>query len=316
LILETPVLLLIFNRKEPLKQAIGALRQVRPSNLYIAADGPRTSKSGESALCNSVRRYVIESIDWECQIHTRFQTENQGCGKHVSGAITWFFEQVEEGIILEDDCIPHPDFFPYCSELLERYRDTEQVFTIGGNNFQPGTVGGASYYFSTYGHIWGWATWRRAWAKYRYNLNDYDAQMMRKKMKKYFFDLQAFDYWWHVFDMMCTNPVDTWDYQWSFCQWYHNGLSIMPNVNLVSNIGHGVDATHTKHFVEGILEKPTHPMPEIFHPNKILQAKQADLHSFYTNFEKKKSGYLIRKVKEKIRFEGNKMVQLVCKSKT
>jgi hypothetical protein len=301
--LNTPVLLLIFNRLHTTKKVIEVLQRVRPARVYIAADGARPSKDGEVFVCNEVRDYVLNAINWECEIITNFQEHNLGCGKHVSNAISWFFTQEEQGIILEDDCIPHIDFFNYCTELLEKYKDNETIFTIGGNNFQVQTIGNASYYFSTYGHIWGWATWKRAWEKYQYDLNTYDEKTMRKRMKHYFKNLQTFDYWWRIFELMRTDPVDTWDYQWSFCQWYNKGLSIMPNVNLVSNIGHGVDATHTKDFVEGILEHPIQALPEIKHPTKIALQRTADNHSFYTNFEKRKPNYLKRKIFEKLSYE-------------
>lgn len=306
--MDTPILLLIFNRKEPVKQVLHVLRQVKPSRLYVAADGPRASKQNESELCESVRRYVLQSIDWPCEVTTHFQDQNLGCGKHVSQAITWFFQQVEEGIILEDDCIPHPDFFSYCTILLAQYRYHLNIFTIGANNFQSKPVGDGSYYFSTYGHIWGWATWRRAWRHYQYDLKQYDSASMRKALRHFFPSMQEFDYWWRLFLMMRETPVDTWDYQWSFCQWYRKGLSIMPNVNLVSNIGYGEDATHTKHFVEGILERPIHPLPNVVHPSKIARNRKVDLHSFNTSFEKRKPRYAYRKAKEKLRFELKKLM--------
>jgi hypothetical protein len=283
------------------------LGQVKPERIYIAADGPRADKTGEAKRCAEVRDYVIGQITWSCDVKTRFQDVNLGCGKHVSQAITWFFDQEEEGIILEDDCIPHSDFFTYCSALLEKYRHDEQIFTIGGNNFQPQPRGNGSYYFSAYGHIWGWATWRRAWVKYQFNMNSYSELLMRKRLRYYFKTLQEVDHWMHIFERMCNNPIDTWDYQWSFCQWYHGGLSIMPNINLVSNIGYGEDATHTVNYVEGILDRNAMPLGKLIHPTRKLIQRKADLNSFYTNFEKKKSGYFFLKLKEKMLFELNKL---------
>jgi len=306
---QNPILLLIFNRLETTKQVMQALRQVKPGRLYIAADGPRPSKEGEFELCESTRNYVVNAIDWDCNVITNFQESNLGCGKHVSGAITWFFSQEEQGIILEDDCIPHIDFFSYCDELLEKYKHNTSIFTIGGNNFQNKPVGNASYYFSAFGHIWGWATWRRSWEKYQFNSNEYDAVRMRERMKHYFRHPQAFDFWWRVYEQMCTDPVDTWDFQWSFCQWYNNGINIIPNVNLVKNIGYGEDATHTKEFVEGILDRSAEALPKIIHPSKVAMQRAADMQSFYTNFEKKKKGYLLRKIKEKVRFELKKRIK-------
>lgn len=304
----TPVLLLIFNRLETTQQVFEILQTVQPTRLYIAGDGARPEKEGEKEKCHQVRDWVLNAIDWPCEIKTNFQDANLGCGKHVSQAITWFFEHVDEGIILEDDCVPHPDFFSYCSTLLETHRENQSVFTIGGNNFQEKEIGNGSYYFSTYGHIWGWATWKRAWSLYKYDLNDFSSTVMKKQMRYYFRNLQAFDYWWRIFDLMRTQPVDTWDYQWSFCQWYHGGLSIMPKANLVSNIGYGEEATHTKNFVEGILLRPVQSLSKIQHPASTMIQRKADLHSFYTNFEKKKPNYLLIKVKEKLSFEIKKRI--------
>ncbi|MFN5032407.1 MAG: nucleotide-diphospho-sugar transferase [Flavobacteriia bacterium] len=239
-------------------------------------------------------------IDWECEVHTNFREENAGCGKNVSEAITWFFEHVEEGIILEDDCIPNESFFQFCEVMLDRYREVEQVFMVGGNNFQNKPHTTNSYYFSVYGHIWGWATWRRAWKNYRFQLNEYDSKLMRSSLKRNFKNIQIFDYWWNIFKQMNLDPIDTWDYQWSFCQWYFNGLSITPTINLVKNIGFGADATHTKEFVEGIFQRDTFQLDKIQHPLIIKRSNKPDKSSFFTMFQQKNRTYLILKSKEKL----------------
>jgi hypothetical protein len=303
-----PILLLIFNRPDTTRRVMQVLQQVKPEFLYIAADGPRESKHDEYEKCKATREVALSSVNWECKVITNFQDHNLGCGQHVSKAISWYFENVEQGIILEDDCIPNTDFFSFCGNLLEKYKNEDNVYTIGGNNFQTGPVGDASYYFSTYGHIWGWATWRRAWKNYKFDLNEYDESEMKNRLKFYFRNLQSLDFWLKIFNIMRTNPIDTWDYQWSFCQWYNGGVSIMPNVNLVSNIGYGEDATHTVNFVEGILERPTKEMPVIIHPAKIQINRKADIHSFYQSFEKKKLGYLKQKFMDKVRYELRKRI--------
>jgi hypothetical protein len=233
-----------------------------------------------------------------------------GCGKHVSSAISWFFENVEEGIILEDDCVPHADFFPYCAELLERYRTNENIYVIGGNNFQAQPWGKSSYYFSAYGHIWGWATWKRAWKNYDFSLASYNDDSMSTQIKKYCRNTQSQSYWIDIFKLMKYTPIDTWDYQWTFCQWMHNGINIMPNVNLVSNIGFHADATHTKIEVAGISQIPTVTILPIIHPKRIRINRKADRYTFYKNFEQKKKNVFWLKVRDKIKCEFRKIKQL------
>ena len=253
----TPILFLIFNRPDTTKQVFEKIRAIQPTQLFIAADGPRGDKQGESELCQQTREWVLHQIDWDCKITTRFQEQNLGCGKHVSGAITWFFEQIEEGIILEDDCVPDMSFFPYCAELLERYRDNEQIFVIGGSNFQNKKRGNTSYYFSAYGLIWGWATWRRAWQKYSYTLKDFPDNSIAISLKKYFKTVKEQDYWNTIFKMMKYNPIDTWDHQWLFSHWIHNDLHIVPNTHLISNIEFDERETHTKQLSQVLTFKET-----------------------------------------------------------
>lgn len=303
----TPILFILFNRLETTKQVFAKIREIQPAQLFIAADGARLYKEGEDIICQKVRDWVTSNIDWECNATTRFQTENLGCGLHVSSAITWFFEHVEEGIILEDDCVPDISFFPYCTELLEKYRNNEHIYVIGGNNFQKKKRGSASYYFSAYGHIWGWATWKRAWATYTYTLSDINDTIMQQHITSYFNNTQVQNYWYGIFKKMKYEPIDTWDYQWTFCQWLQNAINIMPNVNLVSNIGFDSKATHTKTIVEGISNVSTKSIMPIIHPEKIKINKKADLYTFYKNFERKKKNMFWHKVRDKLIYEFKKM---------
>jgi len=167
----TPILFLVFNRPNTTQRVFNVIRQVKPKQLFVAADGPRRDKGADEEKCEATRE-IVKQIDWDCEVKTLFREENLGCGKAVSSAITWFFENVEEGIILEDDCLPNLDFFGYCEELLDRYRDNREVMFIGGDNFQKGKKwGDASYYFSAYNHVWGWATWKRTWDIYDFKLD-------------------------------------------------------------------------------------------------------------------------------------------------
>lgn len=246
--LKTPVLFLIFNRPDTTRQVWEVIKEVQPAELFIAADGPRKDKEGEVEKCQKVRQ-IVNQIDWDCNVKTLFREENLGCRIAVSSAIDWFFENVDEGIILEDDCLPHPSFFQFCHELLGRYRYDERIMVISGNNFQFGQkLAPYSYYFSRYNHNWGWATWRRAW-------KFFDAQMSlwpeihAGKWLSSMFKRQGVQYWTRIFDDVYQGNIgitDIWDYRWTFACWVQNGLSILPNVNLVTNIGFGDDATHTK----------------------------------------------------------------------
>jgi hypothetical protein len=236
--LQTPVLFLVFNRPEAGALVFEQIRQQQPTRLFVAADGPRPDKFGEAALCMATREYILGHIDWPCEVKTLFRVSNLGCGKAVSTAIDWFFEQVEEGIILEDDCIPDPTFFSFCAELLIRYRENDRVMHIGGANFQLGIQrSNASYYFSRHIHVWGWATWRRAWKQYDFSLRSY-YHLMKGKHKQ-----RIPEYLLAIYN----RQVDTWDIQWAIVVWFNNGCGITPNVNLTHNVGFGKEATHTRH---------------------------------------------------------------------
>ena len=163
---KTAVLFLVFNRPDTTLKIFNAIRDLKPSRLYLASDGPRKNIDGEKEKVDIVRK-IVTAVDWDCDVKTLFREKNLGCGVGVSEAITWFFQNEKEGIILEDDDLPHPDFFIFCESMLDRYRNNHEILTISGNNFQNGNIRGeASYYFSKYFHSWGWASWRRSWEIY------------------------------------------------------------------------------------------------------------------------------------------------------
>lgn len=235
---------MIFNRIDTTRKVVEAIRQVRPKSLFIAADGPRLGKPGEAEKCNAVRNYVLDSIDWPCDVKTLFRDENLGCGKAVSSAISWFFSQVEEGIILEDDIVPTQSFFQFCIELLERFRNDQRIMLISGMNKQTRySNAGNSYFFSNLGGIWGWASWRRAWKEYDFNMLKYD-QKAKKKLVDLLGEKLASNRI-AQFDLVKKGQVDTWDYQWGFARHINSGLSVVPVCNLIRNVGFGEDATHT-----------------------------------------------------------------------
>ena len=271
----TPILFLIFNRPDTTQEVFNAIKKQRPKYLYVAADGARETKEGEKEICLKTRN-IINQIDWDCELKTLFRDKNLGCGKAISSAITWFFENVEEGIILEDDCLPHLDFFYYCEELLEKYRNEPTIKIIGGANFQDGIKrGDASYYFSAYSHIWGWATWKRTWNEYSFTLEEYSKSDFKKTLKTYFPKWTERQVWMDKFLLMKKQAIDTWDYQLSFSIWENNGICIVPNVNLISNIGFGEDATHTtgNHQISCL---PFEKILPLTHPKQLCINREAD----------------------------------------
>lgn len=243
---KTPVLFTIFNRPETTKKVFETIRKYKPQELYIAADGPRANKSGEEEKCEETRK-ITEKIDWPCKVNRLYRDKNLGCKYAVSGAIDWFFGNVEEGIILEDDCLPNQTFFSFCEKMLELYRSDKEVMCISGDNFLPKSIQKADgYYFSKYVHIWGWATWKRAWKKYDVEMGDWPVIKKTKTLDKYFENFPEKLYWRIIFNASYNGKIDTWDYQFVYNVWKNNGLSMVPNVNLISNIGFTKDALHTK----------------------------------------------------------------------
>lgn len=276
--MNTPVLFLIFNRPDQTKKVFASIRQARPKQLFIAGDGPRKEREQEATVCSELRVWIVEHIDWDCEVKTRFQETNLGCGKHVSSAITWFFENVESGIILEDDCLPATDFFPFVNELLDRYRTDQSIMMISGSNFVSGN---SSYYLSAYGHIWGWATWRRAWELYKFNMEAFDEERIFKNLSDIGFDETQIDHERRIFSNMAMNKIDTWDYQWHYSVWQNGGFSINPSKNLISNIGFDESGTHTNNFIEGISNRKIESLRRVKHPKSLSYNAENDKRLFY-----------------------------------
>lgn len=244
--LNTAVLFLVFNRLTPTKQVFEAIRRAKPPRLYIAADGARDGKEGEVGKVNAVRKFVIESIDWDCEVKTLFREKNLGCKYAVSEAITWFFENEQQGIVLEDDCLPSQSFFWYCEELLEKYKYDERIFLISGYNKQGKWLrGGGSYFFSCYGGIWGWAGWSRAWKHYDVDMKDIDDFIRNNNFVNLLGRAQGRIRQEVIYNSIIKKKMNTWDYQWAYARHKNNGLACVPVENLIENIGFGEDATHT-----------------------------------------------------------------------
>lgn len=273
---KTPVLLLVFNRPKQTAIVLEKIRQIKPRELFIAADGPRPYQPDDIFNCTETRKLVIESVDWECEVKTLFQDKNQGCGLGVSNAISWFFSHVEEGIILEDDCVPSVGFFIFCEELLHRYRSDLRIMQVSGANFFPRVESHCSYFFSKYGLIWGWATWRRAWEKYDFNLSLFRELKDTQQIQLYYREHIELMTRIKQFDLVYRKQMDTWDYQWSLAKLAHHGLSIIPSVNLISNIGFGESSTHTK-IKNGLQEMEIDAINfPLKHPSYILHNYEFD----------------------------------------
>ena len=245
--LETPVALIVFNRPEPTRRVFSAVAAARPSHLLLIADGPRADRAGEVERCEIVRK-IVTAVDWPCKVDTNFAAENMGCRRRVISGLDWVFSQVEEAIILEDDCIPDPSFFPFCSELLERYREKSQIgFIAGSNSLEKSFTFPYSYYYTQMTPIWGWATWRRAWREYDESISSWPQVKEAGLLELIFPDKRVVAYWSKVFDSMYQGTgANTWDYQWTYTCWTQNWLNILPAKNLIQNVGFGEDATHTK----------------------------------------------------------------------
>jgi hypothetical protein len=271
------VLFLVFNRPQTTELVLQAIRAAAPKQLFVAADGPRPTNPTDSPQCKEVLSIIERGIDWDCKTEYLVRKTNLGCGKAVSSAISWFFNVVPEGIILEDDCRPAAQFFPFCSELLERYRDEPRVAQIGGFNGQFGQKrGSASYFFSRYFHIWGWASWRRAWEGYDFAMRDYRDFIMEGGLESLFDRQVVREFWRYNFDSVISGQATTWDYQWAYHNFKRDALAIVPNVNMVENTGFGAGATHTFDRNRKLPPADGKPCGELIHPRFVLANHQAD----------------------------------------
>ena len=272
---KTPILFIVFNRPDSTKEVFDAIRKIRPLSLYIAADGPRENIVGEKELCNETRE-IIANIDWPCETKTLFREKNLGCKIAVSSAITWFFNNVEQGIILEDDCLPNRSFFDFCELMLEKYKHEEKVMMVAGTNNLNLREIPENYFFSRLYNIWGWATWRRAWQKYDIDMQDWEQRRKDKVLKKMLNNRKIANIYKGIFDSVYYDKVNTWDTQWAYSCLFNNGLSVVPKYNLVTNIG--TTGTHTPKGKNKSLFKPTKEFHCEFVPNlEILPDTTKDL---------------------------------------
>ena len=279
----TPILFIVFNRPSTTKQVFDRIRLIKPKYLYVAADGPRVNNSSDIQNCNQVKS-IINEIDWDCELKTLYRDENLGCGKGVSQAISWFFNQVEYGIILEDDCLPDISFFQFAQEMLIKYENNQHIMIVAGTNpiadkFPMKT----SYTFGYTAGIWGWASWKRAWNYYNYTIPEWS----NPEVQAQFINFTNNPIWENQFidglNKVNKGLLDTWDYQWLFYRMVNNGMGIIPKTNLISNIGFGSLATHTFEENHEMANKSTNSLTfPLIHPNYIIPNNNYD--SFLINY--------------------------------
>ncbi len=283
--MKTPVVLIIFDRPNQTQKVFDAIKKQKPEILLVIADGPRTPQ--EKIKCD-VTRKIIDTVDWKCDVRKYYSEKNLGCRTMLSSGLNWAFGQVDRAIVFEDDCLPNDSFFPFCEELLEKYADDSRIMHIGGNFFQHRNQNFKcpdDYYFSRLPHIWGWATWSRAWKHFDVDMKSWPEIKARGGLKNSFSDPAVYEYWQTVWDGYYNKTVMSWDGQWAFACMINNGLSIVPAKNLVSNIGFGPDATQTKdptsifaNIKTEIIQSP------LKHPMEICPNYFADAFTWKQNF--------------------------------
>jgi hypothetical protein len=299
--LKTPVVFIIFKRPHTTEKVFEEIRRAKPTQLLVIADGPRNGHPDEAQKCKATRA-IIEQVDWDCEVIKNYSDVNLGCAKRVSSGLDWVFSKFEEAIILEDDCVPHPTFFRFCEELLEKYRHDNRIASISGQNVQFGNRRtNCSYYYSRYNHCWGWATWRRAWQHYDYQIELWKEIQSNSFLDDILIDSQAVEYWKKKLKYVYENPaINIWDYQWTFACWMQNSLGIISNGNLISNIGFGPDSTNFINSKNNPFENiPSVPMEfPLKHPSFMIRDLQADDFTQKTLFRESKLQLFKDKIKK------------------
>ncbi len=280
--LTTSVLIIAYRRADTTRKVLDAVSRAKPQRLYVACNAPRPDRVAELAQCAAVRS-LFDAPDWPCEVHRLFREKHLSARESISGAISWFFEHEPQGIILEDDCVPSAGFFRFAEELLHRYVDDQRVGMISGDNFQYGQRrGDASYYFSRYCHIWGWATWRDRWATYDAAMQLWPAYRGRL-LGELENPLQR-AYWGWIFDRTHAGHIDTWDYQWLFANWINHRVNVVPQLNMVSNIGFGEQAHHTRNLTRAANMAALELDFPLRHPDAFVPDCEADRYTFNNSY--------------------------------
>lgn len=282
-----PILVVYFNRPDVLRRSLNALSRISPSQLFFACDGPRENVASDRERVEECQKIAGEMVDWDCTVEVLLADRNYGCDSWVPLAVTWFFSKVEAGIILEDDCIINGEFARFAAELLEKYKEEPSVMNISAANFQGRTWGRGDYYFSGYPSNWGWASWARAWRAYDGQLEQVERFMQCPNgFSRLITDTRQRAYWMRFYNRLRTGKVTFWDAKWLLSIWSRNGVSITPNRNLVSNIGFGSDATHTKNKTDQVDLKIARLGEVLIHPNlPAAICAEADQYLFESRYK-------------------------------
>ncbi len=277
--LDVAIAFVIFNRPDATRRSFARIRSARPNRLFLIGDASRPQCDGEDSLVEQARQ-IAENVDWPCEVRKIYATENLGCARRISSGITQAFEEVDQLIVLEDDCVADPSFFGFCSELLHRYHADPRVTSISGTSFQQDIPrGDASYYFSKYAHCWGWATWKRAWQHFQLDMPQWPVFRDAGHLESICRGAEEIEYWTKVFDRSYRGEIDSWAIPWAFCCWAQHGLNAIPAVNLVSNIGFGTEATHTHDDRRDVAAMSTRTLRVAKHPEFVVPHLQADAHT-------------------------------------
>jgi hypothetical protein len=280
----TAVALIVYNRPDLTTKSFAAIREVKPSKLFVIADGPKKQTATDEYHCMAARN-VVAAVDWTCDVHRDYADSNLGLKRRVVSGLSQVFSAVDAAIIVEDDCILHRDFFFFAEELIQVYESAEQVWSITADNFQSGKRFGAySYYFSKYSHCWGWATWRRAWQDFDPDITFWPRFKSSDAWLKLHPDQKEQRYWEQVFDLCYQGQVDSWAYPWMLNMWYQGGLTATPQLNFADNIGFGSVATHTRSGLSPSVMSKT-PLRQILHPPSVQHSPRADTRVFGRIFQ-------------------------------
>jgi hypothetical protein len=275
---KVPILIIGFNRPDYIKKQMSILRSIKPKTLFISIDGPRENNEEDERKVAEVKSLIDQECDWDMELFKNYAPRNLGCGPGPVSGIDWFFEHVEEGIILEDDCIADLSFFTYCEELLEKYRSDSRVMTISGSCYPLSVnTNDCSYSFSSFIHIWGWATWRRAWKHFDIEIKEFPSNKGQEAIRNTLQSSRAIHEWQKRFSSVFgQEKAHIWDYQWMFASWLQGGITIHPKVNMIDNIGFGVDSTHTKDRSKSHAMNSNAMSSPLSHPQEVEVDKEVD----------------------------------------
>lgn len=293
-IFNIPIVFIIFNRPDHSNEVFSEIKKLKPKKLYVIADGPRFDNFSDKINCEKSRN-VVDKIDWDCNLIKIYSEINLGCKKRIVSGLDEVFSIEKYAIILEDDCLPSQDFFYFSEKLLLYYENNKRIGMISGCNFNE-IDPNSSYHFSHYSHIWGWATWSRAWSMYDDTISSWPQNRNSNLLNNIIQRKGSIDYWKTALDGVYNNKIDTWDYQWNYSSWVSGMLSIVPSRNMISNIGFGKDATHTRGISIFSNMKRVEISTNIKHPPSIEVNKESDYWVEKMHFDNRYSIRIYKKI--------------------